>query len=385
MKPFPEIIFWVGLSVLIYTYLGYPVVLWIASRFLPPKETYPDTVLPSVTMIIAAYNEAKVIAAKLENCLALDYPAGKVNFIVASDGSSDATNSIVSGKAATEPRIRLLALPRGGKAIAINAAMKEADGEIVVFSDANTLYEPAALGKLAGHFADTLTGCVCGRLSYHNPGTVISGRGESAYWRYETALKKMESRLGYVAGANGAIYAIRRKLFDPLPAGTINDDFFISMRIVLRGFKCLYDAEAVAYEEVAPDVKSEFRRHVRDGAGHYIAVRQLVGLLNPLLGLKAFIYWSHRILRWAAPFILIGVFAANAAISARHPYSALFFLQLAFYITALTGYFISHWRKAPFIVYVPFYFCNLNLALLFGFFRVLSGSVKPTWESTQRV
>ncbi|MDP2865108.1 MAG: glycosyltransferase family 2 protein, partial [Elusimicrobiota bacterium] len=375
----------IGLSVLVYTYLGYPIVLWIVTRILPLKETCPGRVFPHVTMIIAAYNEAKVIAAKIENCLELDYPAIKLNFIVVSDGSSDATNPIVSGIAAAESRVRLLALPRGGKATAINAAMKEAGGEIVVFSDANTLYEPSALGKLVRHFADTSTGCVCGRLSYQNPGAVLSGRGESAYWRYETALKKMESRLGYVAGANGAIYAIRKDLFEPLPAGTINDDFFISMRIVLRGFKCLYDAEAVAYEEVAPDVKSEFRRHVRDGAGHYIAVRQLIGLLNPLLGLRAFIYWSHRILRWAAPFILIGVFAANAAISVRQPYSALFFIQTAFYLAALTGYFISHSRKAPFIVYVPFYFCNLNLALLLGFIRVLRGSAKPTWESTQRV
>jgi len=385
MTAFPEITFWIGLSALVYTYLGYPVVLWILSRVTPLKETHLDAAFPRTTMVIAAYNEAKVIAAKLENCLALDYPAGELNFIVASDGSSDATNLIVSRKAALEPRIRLLSLPRGGKAASINAAMKEAEGEIVVFSDANTLYEPVALGKLINHFADTKTGCVCGRLSYQNPDTVISGRGESAYWRYETALKKMESKLGYVAGANGAIYAIRKNLFEPLPAGTINDDFFISMRIVLRGFKCLYDSEAVAYEEVAPDVRSEFRRHVRDGAGHYIAIRQLIGLLNPLLGLRAFIYWSHRILRWAAPFILICVLAANAVISVRQPYSLLFLLQTGFYFAALIGYCISHWRKVPFIVYVPFYFCNLNLALLFGFFRVLSGRVRPTWESTQRV
>lgn len=383
MMPLLEATFWISLITLVYTYLGYPVFLWAITRLIPLKKTRSDAVLPHVTMIIAAYNEAKVIAAKLENCLALDYPAEKLNFIVVSDGSSDATNAIVSGKAASETHIRLLDLPRGGKAAAINTAMKKADGEIVVFSDANTLYEPAALGKLVRHFADTRTGCVCGRLSYRNPGKVISGHGESAYWRYETALKKMESKLGYVAGANGAIYAIRKDLFELLPDGTINDDFFISMRIVLRGFKCLYEAEALAYEEVAPDAKSEFHRHVRDGAGHYIAVRQLIGLLSPFLGLKAFIYWSHRILRWAAPFILICVFVANAALSARQPYSILFLIQAAFYFLATMGYFISHWRKIPILLYMPFYFCNLNLALLFGFFKVLSGSIKPTWESTR--
>lgn len=381
-----ETSFWIGLGVLLYTYFGYPIILFIASKFSSPREIPLLSVkdLPTVTMIIAAYNEEKVIAAKLDNCLVLDYPADKLDFIVASDGSSDGTNALVSAWAAKNPRVKLLSLPRGGKSAAINAAMAEAKGEIVVFSDANTVYDAASLKNLVRHFADNSVGCVCGRLSYNNPGKVISGKGEGAYWRYETALKKMESRLGYVAGANGAIYAIRRGLFSPLPDGTINDDFMISMRIIQQGFKCLYEEAAIAYEEVAPNVKSEFRRHVRDGSGHYIAVRRLPALLNPALGIRSFIYWSHRILRWVAPFVLIAVFSANAALSGMQPYRGLFLLQTAFYLLAIAGYAASGTGRAPFILYAPFYFANLNLALLLGFFRAVSGRARPAWQSTQR-
>jgi len=381
-----EISFWAGLGILVYTYFGYPVVLFLAHKMFGRGSLVPEQVgpLPRVTMIIAAYNEGKVISSKLDNCLVLDYPADKIDFIVASDGSADATNAIVSARAGAEPRLRLLALPRGGKAAAINAAMGEAKGDIVVFSDANTLYDAASIKNLVRHFSAERVGCVCGRLSYRNPGEVVSGKGESAYWRYETALKKMESRLGYVAGANGAIYAIRRALFEPLPPGTINDDFMISMRIVRRGFLCLYDESAVAFEEVAPDVGSEFRRHVRDGAGHYIAVSRLTALLSPALGTRAFIYWSHRIFRWSAPFILVLLLAVNAALADAQPYFVLFALQLAFYALALLGYAASAFGRMPFFIYVPFYFANLNLALLLGFFRAVSGAARPAWESTQR-
>ncbi len=381
-----EFFFWGGLGLLSYTYIGYPVLLYLAYRLKHGNNAGEGTgtEYPRVTMIIAAYNEARVIGRKLDNCLELNYPAEKVDFIVASDGSGDGTNDIVSQKAARFPRIKLLALPRGGKAAALNAAMKVVTGDIVVFSDANTMYEPDAVTRLAKHFRGDEIGCVCGRLKYVNPGQVVSGKGESAYWRYETALKRMESSLGYIAGANGAIYAMRRELFEPLPSGTINDDFMLSMRVVLKGFKSLYEESAVAVEEVAPDVKSEFRRHVRDGAGHYIAVWRLAPLLNPLLGLRAFIYWSHRIFRWAAPFLLITVLSLNAALFAAEPYRTLFILQVIFYLLALAGYAASGFGRIPFFMYVPFYFSNLNLALLLGFLRVVSGKARPAWQSTQR-
>lgn len=380
-----ELFFWSGLGALVYTYFGYPLVLYLLSRGFKPAENKPGSAeLPSVALVIAAYNEENVIGAKLDNCLKLDYPGEKIEFLVASDGSTDRTDQIVAARANPDARIRLLSLRRGGKSAAINAAMAGVKSDIVVFSDANTIYSPDSIRMLVKGFSDKTVGCVCGRLSYNNPGKVISGEGESAYWRYETSLKKMESRLGYVSGANGAIYAVRRELFDSLPPGTINDDFTISMRIVKRGYKCLYEESAVAYEDVAPDVKSEFRRHVRDGAGHYIAVWQLAGLLNPLLGIRSFIYWSHRILRWLAPFLLIGVVIANWRLADAQPYSALFAFQAAFYLLAFLGYAASSFGRAPFFLYVPFYFSNLNLALLFGFLKAISGGAKPAWASTRR-
>lgn len=379
-----ELAFWSGLLLLVYTYFGYPLLLWLITRFTKRIDTPESSYLPTVTLVIAAFNEAKVIDSKISNSLSLDYPLDKLDILIASDGSTDETNEIVSSRARASSQIKFLPLPRGGKYAAVNAALNSAKGEIVVFSDANTVYDASAIKRLVRHFVGGDVGCVCGRLSYNNPGQVISGKGESAYWRYETALKKMESHLGCVAGANGAIYAIRRKLFSKLPDGTINDDFMISMRIVAKGYRCLYDETAIAYEEVAPDVKSEFRRHVRDGAGHYLAVWRLASLLNPFLGLRSFIYWSHRILRWSAPFMLIVLFVLNVFLATGPLYRGLLLSQVSFYTLALVGYAFSHYGRAPFFMYVPFYFSNLNLALLFGFIKVVTGRMAPTWQSTQR-
>ena len=382
-----EVIFWSGLFLLFYAYLGYPLFLIIINKIMSPKSLRKrDTERrPVVSILIAAYNEEKVIGDKLNNCMALDYPAELLEIYVASDGSSDKTNDIVKGYAEKEKRIHLLEFPRSGKSGVLNKAMACIKSEIVVFSDANTEYMRDALTNLVKHFSYEKVGCVCGRLIYRNPGEVVSGKGESLYWRYETALKKMESRLGYVAGANGAIYAIRRELFEPLPAGTINDDFTISMKIVQKGFRSVYDENAIAYEDVAPNMESEFKRHSRDGAGHYIAVMHLLGLLNPFLGIRAFIYWSHRIFRWAAPFVLMLLFFLNILLLNDLFYLPIFILHLGFYLLAVIGVIYAKSKKLPFFMYVPFYFCNLNLALLIGFFKAVTGRQKMTWERTERV
>ena len=235
------------------------------------------------------------------------------------------------------------------------------------------------------HFTDPRVGCVCGRLIYNNPRGVISGKGESFYWRYETVLKKLESRIGYVAGANGAVYAIRKSLFEELPQKTINDDFTLSMKIVQNGFKCIYEENAIAFEDVACDMISEFKRHVRDGAGHYIAIVYLLKLLNPFLGIRAFIYWSHRIFRWFAPLMLIIIFILNIFLVDDFLFFIFLIFQLIFYAFALIGLCcVRKNKKLPFVMYIPFYFCNLNTALFYGFMRVVNGQQKVTWESTAR-
>lgn len=364
-----------------YTYLGYPVVLFMLSRVTLWRRRPPGRMkLPRVTVLVAAYNEEAVISEKITNTLSLDYPRELLDVVVASDGSTDATNRIVREVSRVNPRVRLLELPRRGKSGAINSAMKTIREGVVVLTDANTMLKPRSLKKLVRHFASPEVGCVSGRLAYTNPGSVVSGAGEGLYWRYETLLKKMESRLGWVAGANGAIYAVRRELFTELEPDTINDDFVISMRVVEKGKRCVYEPRAVGTESVAPDVRSEFRRHVRDGAGHYIALRRLWRLLNPLLGARAWVYWSHRVLRWAAPFLLLAMVPLNAALSGEAVYRGILIGQGAFYTAAALGLVFSRFGRVPFFVYVPFYFCNLHLALLLGFVRAVSSSQKPAWE-----
>jgi len=377
----------IGLGALLHTYFLYPIILIILNRLVASKEKVSDSFseepLPSVTLVIAAYNEEVVIDEKLRNSLSLDYPHDRFKIVIASDGSSDRTNEITLEYMKKYPIIDLLELPRGGKCQAINAAISKVDSEIIIFSDANTEYQRDALKKLVRHFKHSDIGCVCGRLIYRNQNQVLSGKGESLYWKYETMIKKLEGKLGFVAGANGAIYAVRKELVDYLPENTINDDFFISMRVVQKRKKSIYEQNAIAYEDVAPSIESEFKRHIRDGAGHYIAILQLWRLMNPLLGWPSFIFWSHRLLRWLAPFILIALFSGNIFLLNDPFFLVFFYLQTLFYTFAFLGLMIKN-ENLPLIIYVPFYFCILNLALFVGFFRLVFGLQKTVWVSTAR-
>ena len=186
------------------------------------------------------------------------------------------------------------------------------------------------------------------------------------------------------AGASGTAYAIRRELFSPFYSNTINDDFEISMGIVKKGFKCVYEENAISFEEVAPSLESEFRRHVRDAAGHYIAVIHLIGLLNPFLGIRFFVFLSHRVLRWFAPFMLIVVLVVNLFLYDQVLFRSLLILQAIFYSLAMIGWAMSIKKQLPFFMYVPFYFCNLNVALLIGFWKAISGKQRTKWDSTER-
>ncbi|MBZ0220822.1 MAG: glycosyltransferase family 2 protein [Candidatus Methylomirabilis sp.] len=381
-----EVIFWAGAAALFYAYIGYPLILFFLSRAFGEerKEASEGAPLPSVSVLVAAYNEEKNIGEKIRNTLSLDYPKGLLEVVVASDGSADGTADIVRSFSAKDGRVRLLDFPRGGKARALALAMPQLRGEIVFFSDANTECEKSALRLIAGAFGDRRVGCVSGRLVYRNPGGIVSGKGESFYWRYETWLKKFESRLGCVSGANGAAYAIRKELFETPPEGTVNDDFVIPTMVAARGRRSVYEERALVYEDVAASVRGEFRRHVRDGAGHYIAVWHLSRLLNPFLGLHAFIFWSHRVFRWGAPFILPAVFVLNAMLLEKEVYRLAFAAQSVFYAAALLGFLGRGQGKLPFLFHAPFYFCNLNLALFIGFVKAVSGRQKMTWERAGR-
>jgi poly-beta-1,6-N-acetyl-D-glucosamine synthase len=382
-----EILFWTCAALIAFTHLGYYLVLLGVARFRSKKRMADPRHTPSVTMVIAAYNEEKVILQKLRNCLALRYPEDHIEFLVGSDHSTDRTDPLAAGVSATHPRIRLYSFEkREGKAAVINKVVPEARGEILVFSDANTMYDPEAIRKLVAPFADPSIGGVCGRLVLIQPNSDIGGKGEAAYWNYENRIKCLEGRIRTVFGATGGIYAIRKSLFQPLPLSRTNlsDDFLIPLKVVASGYDVVFEGDALATENASSSLKDEFRRKVRIGSANCFAVRQIASLLNPAKGFVAFGLWSHKIIRWAVPFLLIGLFAASAALFSRPPYAILFWLQAGFYGCALLGWALADRPKMHGPWMLPFYFVAVNLALLIGYLRYANRSVRPTWTRLER-
>ncbi len=289
-----------------------------------------------------------------------------------------------SSGALADRGIRLLDYAqRRGKASVLNSAFAELKGEIILLSDANTYIDPTAARKLVRWFQDPGVGAVCGRLVLTDPQT---GRNvDSLYWKYETFLKRCEGRLGALLGANGAIYAIRRDLFAPIPPETIVDDFVIPLLAKLRtGCAIVYDGEAIAHEETPPDVGSEFHRRSRIGAGGFQSIGMLWRLLDPRRGWVAFTFLSHKVLRWTCPFFLVGMLVSNLLLVGRPFYRNFLFCQLAFYLVSLVGAFVSGKFKALKLVRLATMFTSMNVALLFGFWRWLRGSQKGAWRRTAR-
>lgn len=297
----------VCLLILVYIYLGYPAVMWTIVRMRGEKPVHRDpTHRPTVTLVISAFNEAFVMESKLANALALDYPEDRLAIVVVSDASDDGTDGIVERFAS--PRVRLWRQPeRQGKTAGLNAVMPSLDSEIVVFSDANAMYEPDAVTKLMRSFADPAVGCVVGEARYTDDSHSSAGRGENAYWSYEIRLKRLESAVGSMVGGDGALYAIRRALWRPLPTAAIND-FLNPLQIVDAGYRVVYDGEAVCYEEPADDVRREIARRVRIVSRSWAAVFLVPSVLNPFrTGLFAFSLLSHKVLRWFSALWLIGL------------------------------------------------------------------------------
>jgi len=345
------------------------------------KELAPlsDAELPAVTMLVAAHNEESVIREKIANSLAIDYPADRFRVVIASDGSRDATNALVAG--CGDPRIQLIAYPqRRGKIATLNATIPQLTDEILVMSDANTMYAPDAVRALVRHFREPGVGCVCGELLLESPEGGASGEG--IYWRYETWLKRMESRLGFLLGATGGIFALRRSLFRQLPSGTIVEDFVTAMKVLEEGHRVCYEPAARATETTAPSMQEEMRRKCRIGAGGFQAIALTAAMLNPLRGLPALGYWSHKIVRWCVPFFLLGMLVASLALAAEPFYLFALGAQLLAYGIGLQGLLprpIDHPLLRP-----ARYFFVMNLALLIGFIRFVRGTQRVTWEQAQR-
>jgi cellulose synthase/poly-beta-1,6-N-acetylglucosamine synthase-like glycosyltransferase len=378
-------VFWICVALVLYAYVLYALLIWMISRTFGRtlvRSEMADAELPTVAILIAAYNEEAVIAGRVQDALNTDYPADKLEVVVGSDGSSDHTVEILSQFAG--PGFRVLAFERRrGKAAVLNDAMERISADVVVLSDANTLTDPSALRALVRWFGDPAVGIVCGRLVLTDP---KSGRNvDSLYWTYETFLKTCEGRLGALLGSNGAIYAVRRRLYRPIPQSTIVDDFVIPLKMrIAHGCSIIYDSQAVAFEETAPDIASEFRRRCRIGAGGFQAIALLWRLLDPRRGWVAFTFFSHKILRWLCPFFLVLAFAANVALLGRPVYRVFMGAQLAFYLAALAGRYVPKGVPLSKGLRLAHMFASMNAALLVGFFRWLSGPQTGIWRPTRR-
>ncbi len=379
-----EIAFWVCVASIGYAYAIYPIVVWTLARLFgrsPVSVALTDNELPTVSLLIAAHNEEQVIARRIENALALDYPADRLEIVIASDGSSDTTAQIVRGF--RDPRVRLLESPiRRGKTTVLNAAFRHVRGEIVLLSDANTFTDREALRRMVRWFADPAVGSVCGRLVLTDPAT---GRNvDSLYWRYETFLKRCEGRLGGLLGANGAIYAVRRSSFAGIWSDTIVDDFVIPLVTRLRHNRAIvYDSSAVAFEETPHDFSAEFRRRSRIGAGGFQSIVRLRALLSPRHGWIAFTFFSHKVLRWSCPFLLIGAVVTNLALLHQPLYRWTMAMQLAGYGFSLLG-LATGTRPALKPLRLATMFTAMNAALLVGFWRWASGVQQGVWQRTAR-
>lgn len=376
------ILFWVAVVLIVYTYVGFPLGVILRGLFWnrPYKhDQLPAT--PSVSIVISAYNEAGSIGAKLDNILSMAYPRECLEVIVASDGSTDGTDAIVEQY--KEHRVKLLSLPRVGKAAALNTAVAAATGEILVFSDANSMYKTDAIEHLVRPFGDLKVGGVAGNQIYRREGSGgSSSDGERVYWNFDRMLKQFQGKSGNTLAATGAIYAIRKSLFGPIPDG-VSDDLFTSTGVIVRGYRLVFSPKAIAYEPVAATSQVEFGRKVR------VIMRswKAFAFRRELLNIRRYRFYaiqllSHKILRYLVVFPLLTLAMVSPFLwEAGFLYRMATLAQVIFYACAVLG---SLLHDTPFgrkkIFTIPFYFCMVNAAALFAIIKVLRGQQIKHWE-----
>jgi cellulose synthase/poly-beta-1,6-N-acetylglucosamine synthase-like glycosyltransferase len=369
----------VALAWLAWTFVGFPLVLWVRARS-AARPCHREAILPEVSLVICAHDEAGQIGAKLDNLMALDYPRDKLEIVVASDGSTDATVDLV--RARQHPDIRILDLPRQGKIPTLNAAIREVRGEIVVFSDANSLYTPGALRALVAPFADTEVGGVAGNQCYAATTSVQDdSHGERTYWSLDRALKDWQSRAGSVTSSTGAIHAVRRELLDVVPSG-VTDDFWISTGVVARGYRLVFEADAVAMEPPTQSAERELDRKVRIMTRGLRAVWLRRELLNPFrFGFYAIQLLSHKLLRRLAFIPLLALLAASLLLwNAGMPFRLLALVQIAGYTSALLGRFLPSGIPGAKLLTLPYYFVLMNAAAVQASWNVIRGRQIERWD-----
>ncbi len=388
-----KILLWLSLFIVFYAFAGYGILLFALvklKRIFKGEPVVPETneaSLPSCSLLIAAYNEEGFIIEKIKNTLQLQYPADKLELIFITDGSSDRTPELV----AAYPQIKLLHSPeRRGKIAAVHRAMDTVTTEVVVFTDANTYLNPDALLNICRHYADAKVGAVAGEKRVQVDETADATAGEGFYWKYESKLKAWDSELYSVVGAAGELFSIRRNLYQPVSPNAILDDFMISLLVAQKGYRVVYELEAYASETSSANVKEELKRKIRIAAGGIQSIVWLKSLLNPFpQPLLSFQYISHRVLRWTVvPFLMILALTLNTVIvlqgDSSTVYQVLLAAQVVFYTASLAGWLLERKEIKVKALFIPYYFCMMNYAVIRGIFRYFAGTQSAAWEKAQR-
>jgi len=385
---FLEYVFIVSLLLIIYNYIGYAVIAFIINKLVPkskPVLSFDDQ--PTVSFIVAAYNEEEVIERKIINSLEQDYPSSKIEFIFITDGSIDKTNSIIQ----KYPDIQLMYnSERRGKSAALNRAISTAKNQILIMSDANTFLNKEAVARIAVHYNLQSTGGVAGEKKVLTYSKDVEGVGsrEGLYWKYESFLKKIDSDFYSVVGAAGELFSIRRDLYEPLPDSVILDDFVISLKAAEKGYRIIYEPNAYAMELSSVSISEEKKRKIRIAAGGFQAIQMLASLFyfwrHPRL---SFLYISHRVLRWTlSPLCLITLFISNGILAlntSSYIFKSIFMLQILFYLLAFISRYISATSKLKFLK-IAGYFSFMNFSVFLGFFRYVSKRQSSVWEKSKR-
>lgn len=388
-----KIVFWISLTIIFYTFIGYGLLLYVLIKlkkfFYKQNEKIADNLnLPTVTLLIAAYNEEAYIPEKIENCLQLSYPVDKLDITFITDGSNDMTPDIIRNYSG----IILFHQPeRGGKMAAIKRVMPLINTEIVVFTDANTYLNKEAIKNLVKHYNNPKVGAVAGEKKiYIDQYADASSAGEGFYWKYESALKKWDYELYSNVGAAGELFSIRRSLYQPVETDTIIDDHMIAMRIAEKGYIIAYEPEAYAMETASANSKEELKRKIRIAAGGIQSILRLKKSANPFHNpVFAFQYISHRVLRWTiTPFLLILLLIANIIIvlkdGAPVTYDIFLIGQGVFYVLAILGYFFEKRNIKIKAIFIPYYFCLMNYAVVAGIIKFYRKKQNAAWEKSKR-
>lgn len=382
-------LFWFGLFIVFYTYIGYGILLYLIVHIketVKKKAIHPlPASLPDVTLFIAAYNEEDIVRQKMENCRDLSYPSDKLRIVWVTDGSDDHTNE----RLAVYEDVSVFFTPeRKGKTEALNRGMQYVSTPYVVFTDANTMLNTEAIKEIVRCFSNPKVGCVAGEKRVDTQSAQGATAGEGFYWKYESALKDLDDRLYSAVGAAGELFAIQTRLFEQMPSDTLLDDFILSLRIAAKGYKIAYCKEAYATETTSLNMKEEEKRKIRIAAGGLQSVWRLRGLFNIFrYGMLSFQYISHRVLRWTlTPLMLFLLLPVNLilALSGNPFYIGTLTLQLLFYVAAYAGYRMERRNLRNKLLFIPYYFIFMNVNVIRGFFYLNKNKGNGAWSKAKR-